>query len=207
MNTTLRTLSLVLAAGLLAVSAAPVWAVGPPSAVSVAAKSKLPDRCRPSYKHDLQRLQRRMDYQQPNYDAHYASVNHMLDQMVDLIADPDAQDLIPNMENGAAQYRDTMAPIIAGDRSDVTRLVNLVQKQNKSCFQGKRQDSFLAGMKAVRSAFKDLFSAYEKALGAAGYLTTAQTAKAQQSLNDAQVEVATVENQFDHGMKRLNALR
>lgn len=207
-STTRLTASLVLATGLLAAPAGTVSATGPPptSAVATQSKHKLPDRCWPSYKHDLQRLQRRLDYQLPHYEAHYASVNAQLDGMVEILSSG-ATDALPQMEEGVAQYRDTMSPIIADDRAEVNTLLDRVQKQNKNCFKGKRQDAFLAGMKTVRSAYRDLFRAYEKAQGAAGYLTTAQTAKAQEALNDAQLDAATVEDVLDKGLKQLRALR
>ena len=61
-------------------------------------------------------------------------------------------------------------------------------------------------MAGVRSAFQDLFGAYGTTQLAAGYLTTAQTAKAQEALNKAAVDSATVEDQFDQGMKALRDL-
>lgn len=206
-STTRLTASLVLATGLLAAPAVPSSAAGTPPASSVAAKSKhkLPDRCWPSYKHDLQRLQRRMDTQLPHYDAHYASVDAQLDNMVDVLSSG-AQDVLPQMEDGVMQYRETLSPIIADDRDTVNKLVDRVRKQNKKCFSGRRQEKFLAGMKTVRAAYRDLFRAYEKVQMAAGYLTTAQTAKAQEALNDAQVEASTVEDMFDRGIKRLRDL-
>ena len=204
-STTRLTASLVLATGLLAAPAVAAPAAGPPPASAVAAKHTLPDRCWPSYKHDLQRLQRRMEAQLPHYDNHYTSVSAQLDNMVEVLSSG-ATDVLPQMEEGAAQYRETLLPIIADDRDSVNKLVDQVQKQNKGCFKGKRQDKFLAGMKTVRAAYRDLFRAYEKVLGAAGYLTTAQTAKAQEKLNDAQLEAATVEDMFNGGIKQLRAL-
>ncbi len=206
-STTRLTASLVLTTGLLAAPAIPVAAVGSPpaTAVSAQAKHKVPDRCWPSYKHDLQRLQRRMNVQLPHYGSHYESVNAQLDNMVDVLSSG-ATDVLPQMEEGAEQYRETMRPIIADDRDSAKRLVDLVQRSNKNCFTGNRQDKFLAGMKAVRLAYQDLFRAYEKGLLAVGYLTTAQTAKAQEALQDAQLEAATVEDRFDRGIKQLHDL-
>ncbi len=205
-STTRLTASLVLATGLLAAPTVPAPAAGPPPA-SVLAKSKhkLPDRCWPSYKHDLQRLQRRMDTQLPHYEAHYASVNAQLDNMVDVLSSG-ATDVLPQMEEGVSQYRETLTPIIASDRTQVDKLLDSVQKQNKSCFKGKRQDKFLAGMKTVRAAYRDLFRAYERVQTAAGFLTTAQTAKAQGALNEAQVEAATVADMSDRGIRQMRDL-
>ena len=169
------------------------------------AKHRIPDRCWPSYKHDLQRLQRRMNAQLPHYDAHYTSVNAMLDGMVDILSS-DSQDLLPQMEAGVSEYRETMTPLIADDRDSATKLVSVVQRSNKSCLRGKRQQKFLTGMAGVRSAFHDLFGAYGTTQLAAGYLTTAQTAKAQEALNKAAVDSATVEDQFDQGIKALRDL-
>lgn len=207
-SATRLTASLVLATGLLAAPAVPASAEGPPPAAAVAAKAKhkLPDRCWPSFKHDMQRLSRRMDTQIPHYEAHYTSVNNMLDQMVELLSDPDSQDLIPQMEAGASQYREAMLPIIADERDSAMRLVDRVEKFNKGCFRGKRQAKFFAGMKLVRTSYRDLFRAYEKVLGAAAYLTTAQTAKAQQALNDAQLEAMTVEDMLEQGLTQLREL-
>jgi hypothetical protein len=42
--------------------------------------------------------------------------------------------------------------------------------------------------------------------GAAGYLTTAQTAKAQEKLNEAQLEAATVEDILAQGVKQMRGL-
>lgn len=206
-TSTSLTASLVLATGLLAAPAAPVSAAGPSPVSAIAAKQKhkLPDRCWPSYKHDLQRLRRRMDYQLPHYDSHHASVDKLLDNMVDVLVSG-AHDVLPQMEAGVAEYRETLSPIIAGDRHEVNKLVDQVQKQNKNCFSARRQEKFLTGMKAVRAAFRDLFRSYEKVQMAAGYLTTAQTAKAQEALNDAQLEAATVEDQLDQGIRRLRDL-
>lgn len=201
--------ALVLATGLAAGTLTPATSVTPrqPTIVAMAkAKPRVPDRCWPSYKHDLQRLQRRMDVQLPHYDAHYASVSSLLDNMVDVLSSG-AQDVLPQMEDGVSQYRETMTPIIADDRGTATKLVNQVQKANKNCFSGKRQTKFLAGMATVRAAFRDLFDVYGKVQLAAGYLTTAQTAKAQEALNAAQVDAATIEDQFDRGMRSLRDLR
>lgn len=199
--------SIVLSIGLLAAPAVAVPAAATPPAVAVAAKTKhkIPDRCWPSYKYDLQLLHRRMDVQLPHYDSHYESVNGLLDDMVDALSSG-AEEVLPYMEDGAAKYRETMSPIIADDRATVNKILDLVQRSNKGCFKGNRQDKFLAAMKLVRSSYRDLFRAYEKVQMAAYYLTTAQTAKAQEALNNAQVEAATVEAMFDSGMRQLRAL-
>jgi hypothetical protein len=196
--------ALVLATGLAAGPLTPAPAQTPPAAV--VAKPKLPDRCWPSYKHDLQRLQRRMDVQAPHYESHYQSVAAQLDSMVDVLSSG-ATEVLPQMEAGVAQYRDILSPIIADDRDSAMRLVKSVEKANKNCFRGARQSTFLSGMQSVRAANRDLFRAYEKVQLAALHLTTAQTAKAQEALNDAQLEAVTVEDQFDRGMKRLRSLR
>jgi hypothetical protein len=206
-STTRLTASLVLATGLLAAPAVPVTAIdaSPAAVIAAPAKHKLPDRCWPSYKHDLQRLQRRMDYQIEHYQSHYTSVNSLLDNMIDVLTSG-SQDVLPQMEAGVEQYRTRLAPIITKDRNEVNKLLDSVQKQNKNCFKGKRQDTFLAGMKSARSAFRDLFRAYEMVQGAAGYLTTAQTAKAQEKLNEAQLEAATVEDILAQGVKQMRGL-
>lgn len=198
-------IALVLMTGL---AATPATSAQPDQATSVVmakAKHRLPDRCWPSYKHDLQRLTRRMETQVPHYDAHYTSVSAILDNMVEVLTSG-AHEVLPKMEEGASVYRETMTPIIAKDRDEVTRLIAGVQKSNKSCFKGKRQTKFLDGIATIRAAYRDLFTAYGKIQLAAGYLTSAQTAEAQGALNDAQLEVATVEDQFDHGMKVLRDL-
>ncbi len=191
-----------LTAGLVPVTVA---STATPTAVVQAAKKKhkLPDRCWPSFKTDVLQLQRRMEYQMPNYDAYYQSERVILDQMVGLLTDPNAQDAIPALEEGEANYRATMQPIIAEDRDATTRMLASVEKANKSCFKEKRKDKFVANMALVRSAFRDLFKAYEKVLRANLELQSAQTAKAQGYLNEAALEAATVEGMFDQGIKGL----
>lgn len=197
--------SLVVVTGLVAGPLTPALSATPAPTAVVTAKPKLPDRCWPSYKHDLQRLRVRMGVQLPHYDAHHTSVSKLLDNMVDLLSSG-ATDYLPQMEEGVMFYRETMTPIIAEDRATVTKLLNNVQKSNKNCFKGNRQDKFLSAMATVRAAFRDLFGAYATVQLAAYHLTTAQTAKAQEALNKAQLEAATVEDMFDRGMKQLRAL-
>jgi hypothetical protein len=182
-----------------------VAATATPTSVVQGAKKKhkLPDRCWPSFKTDVFQLRRRMEYQMPNYVAYYQSENAILDQMVELLTDPNAQDLIPRLEEGEATYRATMQPIIAEDRDATTKMLANVEKANKSCFKAKRKDRFVANMTLVRSAFRDLFKAYGKVLEANLALQSAQTAKAQGYLNDAALEAATVEGTFDQGIKGL----
>lgn len=199
--------SLVVATGLVAGPLTPALSATPaPTAVVTAKpKPKLPDRCWPSYKHDLQRVKLRMDYQLPHYDAHHASVSKLLDNMVDLLTSGD-QRYLPQMEQGVSTYRETLTPIIADDRDTTTKVLNSVQKANKDCFRGHRQAKFLSAMATIRAAFRDLFGAYATVQLAAYHLTTAQTAKAQEALNKAQVDSATVEDQFDRAMRQLRSL-
>ena len=198
--------AIVVATGLTA-GMVPVTVAATPTPTSViqtaTKKHKLPDRCWPSFKTDVFQLRRRMEHQMPNYEAYYQSESAILDQMVELLTDPNAQDAIPALEEGEATYRATMQPIIAHDRDATTKMLASVEKANKSCFKEKRKDKFVANMALVRSAFRDLFKAYEKVLEANLALQSAQTAKAQGYLNDAAVEAATVEGTFDHGIKGL----
>lgn len=191
-----------LTGGLIPVTGA---AAATPTAVVQTAKKKhkLPDRCWPSFKTDVFRLRRRMDYQVPHYEAFYQGQRATLDEMVDILTQPAAWDAIPAMEQNLALLRATMQPIIADDRDATTKMLASVEKANKSCFKDKRRDKFLDRMASVRSAFRDLFKAYEKVLQANMALQSAQTAKAQGYLNDAALEAATVEGTFDHGIKGL----
>ena len=102
-STTRLTASLVLATGLITAPAIPVAAAVPPPVSAVAAKQKhkLPDRCWPSYKHDLQRLRRRMNYQLPHHDSRHASVDNLLDNMVDVLVSG-AHDVLAQMAAGVA---------------------------------------------------------------------------------------------------------
>ena len=184
---------------------------GPPASGSDLAVNKplMKAKCHSGFRKKRRALARDWAHAYDYYEARRKAVQASYDNLRWLLADPEAHDLIPTFEQSAAkQYADYL-PVIAAQRDEKYNGLKAFRAEylKNGCLPGKKSKAtFTAGTKYWRTSLGDIYAAHGRLFRALLALQTAQADLAGQHLTDADMEEATVGENFQHAMDRFDTL-
>jgi hypothetical protein len=200
-----------LIAGLFAATTAPALAdPAPPRAVSAKAEPLVKKGCASRFIRTWRRINHasvaHADYY---YESRRKAMQVMYDQLRWLLADPEAQDLIPAHEAMVARDREEYQPLVAKQRDEYLQEVATFRAKylQGQCLSKDGKQLFKTGMRYLRRTYQDIYKAHEKLFGMELAVMTAQADLAGQYLQDADLEHATVEENLDHSLDAYDRFR
>ncbi len=200
--------------GLLGGASAPALAAPPGAPRAVAAKADPPpmtNKCRKQFKSGFRQKLLHDDWAHAYdyYEGRRKAEQAMYDQLRWMLADPQAQDLIPGLEAAAARDRAAYQPVIAKQRDENYK--DLKQFERKFTASGcltsaRSRNIFKDAMRLLRASFQDIYKAHEKLFGVNLAIQTAQADLAGQYMSDADLEAATVEENMHNAWTQARRL-
>lgn len=190
--------SVLLLTGPMGVAVAPATADHHPvSTVSAQASPLMKKKCVKAFKRDNRgKLHYRANVAWKTYEQHRASEQVMYDQLRWFLADPNAQEAIPELEKGAAEFLALLQPTVAKQRDKLYKDLDTVRGKylTNGCLPSKHgKQVFKEAMRFYKNSADDIFKVQERLFAANMAVQTAQADLAGQALQDADLEFATVE--------------
>lgn len=198
--------------GLLGGTAAPVAAQGdPPRVVAAKAEPLLTKKCRKQLRAGFhQKLWiDNLHHATTYYEGRRTAEQAMYDQLRWALADPEAWDLIPEIEAMAARDRAAYQPVVAKQRDEYNTQTKQFERKfmRSDCLtSAKSTNIFKDAVRYLRAGFKDIYKAHEKLFGVNLAIQTAQADLAGQYLTDADLEYATVVENMWHAREQYRHL-
>lgn len=203
--------STALVAGLFAGIAAPGVADHEPSRkVAVKSAPLIKKKCLRGFRADWRKLNHGdWAHAYEYYEARRKAEQVIYDQLRWLLADPNAHDLIPGHEAAAAIVLAQVQPIVAGLRDENTRSLKAFESKytGDGCLSRDGERVFKRGMRALRASFKDIDQAHQQLFRANMAVQTAQADLAGQCLQDADIEAATISENWQRSYDEFRTLR
>ena len=143
------------------------------------------------------------------YEGRRKAEQVMFDQMRWVLADPQAHDLIPVFEQQAADDRAQYQPVVAKLRDDNFKDIKGFQLKylHNGCLTKAGTAIFTDGIRDLRASFKDIYKAHEQLFRVNLALQTAQMDLATQCMQDADLEAATIEENWQRSWGHFMELR
>lgn len=179
---------------------------------SVAAKSEplMKKKCRQDFRSRLLDLNLDVWVHAYNYyEGRRKAEQVMVDQLRWALADPQAHGLIPIIEQAAAVDRANYQPVVAKLRDDNTKDLDKFASRylGNGCLSEDGKKLFKGGIKYFRASFKDIYKAHEQLFRVNLAVQTAQMAVAEQALQDADLEAATISENWHHAYDKFYPLK
>lgn len=213
MNAAIRiAATFALIAGLFAGTSAPVLADSNPQSRTL--NSKTEPLIKNSCRKDFLRTWRRIHHRSVTHAAYYyesrrKAMQVAYDQLRWLLADPTTHELIPAHEAAVARDRETYQPLVAKQRDEYYKEVDTFRTAylHGKCLSKTGRGVFITGMRYLRATYQDIYKAHEKLFGMEQAVETAQADLAGQYLQDADLEYATVEENFQQAIDAYQRFR
>lgn len=188
----------------------------PPPAATDGASQPVPatvvasSSCKAGFRKDLRKINNRewahaYDY----YTARGNAERVLYDQMRWALSDPEAHELIPVYERAAAVDRATYQPVVAGLRDDNKQAVRTFEAKYlaKDCWNKRGTKTFTSGIRSLKASFADIYKAHEQLFRVNLALQTAQMDKAEQAFADADLEAATISENWNRAQSKFDDLK
>lgn len=197
--------SLVLTLGLWAGTASPGFAdEAPPHTVAGKSEQLITSKCRARLRRDWREINLLvLSHAFHYYQGRRKAEQVIYDQLRWLLADPEAHDLIPIHEAGAAKINDETKAIVAKQRDEYTAEVNRFEKKylgRRPCLSEDGARLFKRAMRPFHISLKDIYKAHEQLFRSNFAVQTAQADLAGQALQDADIQSATVEEDWERSI-------
>lgn len=183
---------------------------GPPRTAAAKTETLIKKKCLKGFRADWRVLNHDVwahayDY----YEGRRKAEQAMSDQMRWILADPEAHDLIPVFEQQAADDRAQYQPVVAKLRDDNFKDIKAFQSKylHNGCLSKAGAAVFNDGIRDLRASFKDIYKAHEQLFRVNLAVQTAQMDLAAQCMQDADLEAATIEENWQRSSKHFLRLR
>ena len=142
------------------------------------------------------------------YDEHRKSEQVLYDQLRWLLASPDDHDDIPVLEQSAAGLLTLLRPTIVKQRDKTyNRLDRFRDKYlGNGCLGKDGKSTLKEGVRYWRRHLKDIYKGHERLFAANMAVQTAQADLAGQAMQDAELEVATAQENLERAFDLLDSL-